>query len=176
MRAAQANLSISERREKGTDWSYWPTVDAVSTLTYGSNDAATANGEHVTWTVGGVLTWQLYDGGFRYGTRKSQQADIQIARESLTDTQRRAQIEVTQAMRSVKVAEANLAVSTRARDIASETARLSKVAFLNGSGTSFDLVDTARRLREAELDLAIKEFEVVRARIAAFLSLASCDI
>jgi outer membrane protein TolC len=94
----------------------------------------------------------------------------------LTDTRRRAELEVTQAMRSVKVAQANLEVSTRAREIAVETARLARVAYMNGSGTSFDLVDTARRQREAELDLTIKEFQVLRAGIAALLSLASCDV
>jgi outer membrane protein TolC len=69
-----------------------------------------------------------------------------------------------------------LAVSARTREIAAETARLSKVAYLNGSGTSFDLVDTARRQREAELDYTIKEFEVLRAKIAALLALATCDV
>jgi outer membrane protein TolC len=76
----------------------------------------------------------------------------------------------------VQVADSNLVVSRRSRDIASESARLSRIAFLNGSGTSFDLVDTARRLREAELDLAIKEFEVVRAKVTALLALATCDV
>jgi outer membrane protein TolC len=67
-------------------------------------------------------------------------------------------------------------VSRRSRDIAKETARLSRVAYENGTGTSFDLVDTGRRLREAELDLTIKEFEVLRARISALLALATCDV
>ena len=71
---------------------------------------------------------------------------------------------------------ARLVVSAKSRDIAAESARLSKVAFVNGSGTSFDLVDTARRQREAEIDLAIKEFEVVRAKIASFLAEANCGL
>jgi outer membrane protein TolC len=69
-----------------------------------------------------------------------------------------------------------LAVAARTREIAAETARLTKVAYLNGSGTSFDLVDTARRLREAELDYTVKEFDVLRAKIAALLALATCDV
>jgi outer membrane protein TolC len=176
IRAAQANVEVAERRTKGVDWSYWPTVDAVSSLTYWSNEDATANGKHVTWTVGGVLTWELYDGGFRYGTRGVYESDLVISKQNLTEAKRQAEVEVTQATRAVQVAEANLVVSAKARDISAETARLSRVAYLNGSGTSFDLVDTARRLREAELDLAIKEFEVMRAKIAALLALASCDV
>jgi outer membrane protein TolC len=176
IRAAQADVEIAERRSKGVDWSYWPTVDAVSSLTYWSNEDATANGKHLTWTVGGLLTWELYDGGFRYGTREVYESDLVISKQNLTEAKRQAQVEVIQTTRAVQVAEANLAVSAKARDISAETARLSRVAYLNGSGTSFDLVDTARRLREAELDLTIKEFEVMRAKIAALLALASCDV
>ena len=44
------------------------------------------------------------------------------------------------------------------------------------SGTSFDLVDTAGRQRQAEIDLTVKEFELLRARVAAFLALASCNV
>lgn len=176
LRAARAEVEIAERRTKGIDWTYWPSVDAVSNLTYWSHDSTTPNGKHVTWTVGGVLTWQLYDGGLRYATRGVYEAELAVSKQNLTETRRQAEIEVAQAMRAVEVAEANLVVSAKARDISAETARLSRVAYMNGSGTSFDLVDTARRLREAELDLAIKEFEVMRAKIAALLALASCDV
>jgi outer membrane protein TolC len=83
---------------------------------------------------------------------------------------------VAQATRAVQVADANFQVAQKARDIAKESARLSRIAFINGSGTSFDLVDTESTLRSAELDVAIKEFELVRAKIAAFLALAACDV
>ena len=85
-------------------------------------------------------------------------------------------IEVVQATRAVDVAKANLGVSEKSREIARQSARLSRIAFAAGQGSSFDLVDSARRLREAEIDTAIKEFELVRARIAALLALASCDV
>lgn len=176
VRAARANLKVTERDVNSVDWSFVPTVDFVSNLSYLSVDRASPNREHVTWTIGGVLSWPLYDGGLRYGVRKTAQGESRVAREQLTQTKREARFQVAQAFRGVQVADSNLTVSRRSRDIASESARLSKIAFLNGSGTSFDLVDTARRLREAELDLAIKEFEVVRAKVTALLALATCDV
>lgn len=174
--AAEANVELARRDVKSMDWSFWPTVDAVSNLTYWGSERSTPNGEHLTWTIGGVLTWQIYDGGLRYGIRDQRQAVLRIAEDLSTDTKRQATLEVRQAFRSVQVAESSLAVSAKSRDIAAENARLSRVAFMNGSGTSFDLVDTARSLREAELDLAIREFELLRARIAALLALATCDV
>ena len=176
IRAARAGLEVAERNVKSVDRSYLPTIDFVSNLTYLSHQEISPNNEHVTWTIGGILTWTLYDGGLRYAAREANERQVTIQREQLTQTKRQATFEVVQATRSVQVADANLQVSTRSRDIAKESVRLSQVAFVNGTGTSFDLVDTARRWREAELDLAIKEFEVVRAKVAALLALATCDV
>jgi outer membrane protein TolC len=175
VRAAEASVSVAKHSEEGVAKTYWPTIDAVSSLTYWSPISA-INNEHVTWSVGGVLSWTLYDGGLRYGTREQRAAETRIAGEQLTAAKRQARIEVMQAYRAVRSTEATLVVAARTREIAAETARLTKVAYLNGSGTSFDLVDTARRLREAELDYAVKEFEVLRAKIAALLALATCDV
>jgi outer membrane protein TolC len=174
--AARAQVELAERGVDSIDRTYWPTVDALSTVTYWSHSDFTPNRENVTWTIGGVLTWTLYDGGARYGAQEANEARLRISRERLTQARRQATVEVTQAVRAIEVAEANLTVSGRSREIAAQSARLARIAFLNGMGTSFDLVETARRSREAELDFAIKEFEVLRARVGALLALASCDV
>jgi outer membrane protein TolC len=175
VRAAEASVGVSKHNEDGISKTYWPTIDAVSSLTYWS-PASLINNEHVTWSVGGVLNWTLYDGGLRYATREQRSAETRIASERLTETKRNARLEVTQAFRTVKSSEAFLVVAARTREIAAETARLTKVSYINGSGTSFDLVDSARRQREAEVDYTIKEFDVLRAKIAALLALATCDV
>lgn len=175
VRAAEQQVNVSKRNESGVSKTYWPTIDAVSSLTYWS-PVSVINNEHVTWSVGGVLNWTLYDGGLRYGTREQRTAETRIAAEQLSAAKRQARFEVTQAFRAVKSSEATLAVAAKTREIAAETARLTKVSYINGSATSFDLVDTARRLREAEVDYTVKEFDVLRAKIAALLALATCDV
>ena len=175
VRAAEASVGVAKRNEENVSKTYWPTVDAVSSLTYWSPVSA-INNEHVTWSVGGVLSWTLYDGGLRYATRDERSAQTRLASEQVTEAKRKARIEVTQAFRAVRSSEATLVVAAKTRELAAETARLTKVSYLNGSGTSFDLVDTARKLREAELDYTIKEFDVLRAKIAALLALATCDV
>jgi outer membrane protein TolC len=175
VRAAQANVGLSKRNESEVSKTYWPTVDAVSSLTYWEPES-TVNNQHVTWSVGGVLSWTLYDGGLRYGTKEQRVAETRLANEQLSETKRAARMEVEQAFRNVKFTEATLVVAARTREVAAETARLSKISYLNGSGTTFDLVDTAQKLREAQVDYTIKEFDVLRARIAAVLALAACDV
>jgi outer membrane protein TolC len=175
VKAATAKIALAERDVGAVDSTYWPRLDAYSEFgAYPRRN--TLNNQFFTWNIGAVLSWNLYDGGSRYGQKSEAEANVRLARETATETQRRAQLEVNQTLRGMKVSEANLAVSARSREIAAETARLAKVAYINGSGTSFDLVDTARRLRDAELDFAVKEFDVLRARIAALLALSSCNL
>ena len=172
--AASATVALAERRTTGVDWRFWPTIDVVSSL--GVTNDRFRNNEKVSWTVGGQLNWMLFDGGLRYGQRDEAAASAQVAKEQLTDVRQRANTEIVQSLRAVEVAKTNLEVFAKSREIAAETARLAKVAFMNGSGTSFDLVDTAGRQRQAEIDLTVKEFELLRARVAAFLALASCKV
>lgn len=176
VRAARARLEVAERNVQSTDYAFAPTVDFVSTLAWTSNERFSANQEHVTWTIGGVLTWQLYDGGVRYGTRTANHAQRRIAEEQVTQAKRAARVEGQQAQRAVDVAKANLAVSGKSRQLATEGARLARIAFVSGHGNSFDLIDADRRLRSADLDLAVKEFELVRAQIAALLALSTCEV
>jgi outer membrane protein TolC len=175
VRAAQANVGVAERHVKGVDYAYLPVVDGQSALTFTSPVSA-INDRHETWTIGALLTWQIYDGGLRGAQRLAARAEVEATQAELADAERNASLQVTQTLRDVKVAEANLAVSSQTREIDSETARLTNISFMNGSETSFDLVTTEAALRVAEVDLAVKEFDVLQAKIAALLALATCDI
>ena len=175
VRAARANLGVADRGVKAIDYAYLPTVDAQSVFSLVS-PVSGINDRHETWTIGGLLTWNIYDGGLRGGLRESAVASADAARANLAEAKRAASLQVIQATRAVQVAEANLAVSAKTREIDAETLRLSKISFLNGSGTSFDLVTTEAALRVAEVDLAVKEFDVLQAKIAALLALSTCNI
>jgi outer membrane protein TolC len=176
VRAATASRDIAQRSVTSVSYAYLPTVDAVSTVTYWpvESEVSSPNRYWATWTVGGVLSWQIYDGGLRSGTRAARRSELDVANQQLKETRRRAQIETTQSLRAVKAAAVGLEVSKRTRALAKETARLTRLAFLKGTGSSYDLVESARKLRIAELSLAIKEAEVAQARIEASLALASC--
>ena len=85
------------------------------------------------------------------GNKATAEAQRRLAQTDLSDAKRQVRIEVVQATRAVDVAKANLGVSEKSREIARQSARLSRIAFAAGQGSSFDLVDSARRLREAGL-------------------------
>ena len=92
----------------------------------------------------------------------------------LEGARRNATVQITQARRSVDVAEDSRRVAEQSRDLAKETERLARVAFQAGTGTSLDLIESGRRLREAESQLALREFGLVQARISALLALSRC--
>lgn len=171
--AAKLNVEVSERTAESVSYAYSPTIDVVSDFTYTSDPRAA---RPVLWSIGAVLTIPIYDGGRLGAERNINAANASVARQQLTETTRRARLEAVQAQRAIQVAEADFSVSRQARDIAEESARLSRIAFVHGTGTSFDLVESARRQRLAEIDVTIKEFEVIRARIAALLALSNCSL
>jgi outer membrane protein TolC len=175
VRTANATLGVTERRLKAVDYAYLPTLDGVSALGFQDPNFG-INNRHVSWTIGALLTWNIYDGGARGGQRLAAAAEVGSARAQLAETRRNASLEVTQALRNVQVAEANFTVAAKTREINAETVRLSKISFLNGSGTSFDLVLTERQLRVSDADLAVKEFAVLQAKIAALLALSTCSL
>jgi multidrug efflux system outer membrane protein len=173
VRAAKLNVEVSERGAESVKLGLAPTLDVVSDFSYTTDPRSP---RPVLWSIGAVLTVPIYDGGRLGAERDLNVATATVARQQLTDATRRARLEAVQAQRAVSVAESNFAVSRQARDIAGESARLARIAFVHGTGTSFDLVDSARTQRLSEIDVTIKEFEVVRARIAALLALSNCSL
>ena len=122
-----------------------------------------------------LLTVPLWDGGARYGAQRVARAAAEEPRLRLESVLRGASFGVAQALRAILVAEQLRAISEAQRDIARETARLAQRAYEMGTGTTFDLVDTAQKARAAEIDLAVKELTVVQAKLGALLALSTCD-
>ncbi|WP_437553949.1 TolC family protein [Sorangium sp. So ce367] len=176
VRAARAELEIAERNLTDAKLAFAPYVDLSSTLSARTSigDESTRRARSWGWSISAVLTVPIWDGGARYGDLQISRAAVEQQRVRLGAVERTAGLETTQAVRGVAVAEQARAVAEQSRDLARETARLTQVAFEAGTATSFDLVESGRRQREAELDLAVREFEVVKAKITALLASASC--
>lgn len=172
VRAAKLNLEASHRNVASPSLGYAPTLDLQSDFGYTTQPLV----RPVQWSVSAVLSVPLFDGGLLAAQRQANSALREVAEQQLTETRRQARLQATQSLRAIEVARTNYEVSQRARDVAGETARLARLAFVHGTGTSFDLVDAARRRRLSEIDVTIREFEVVRARIAALLALSNCDL
>jgi multidrug efflux system outer membrane protein len=164
--------AVAHRLVNDAKLQFAPTVDVRSGVATTTIDTGAA--PNTTWNIQAVLTVPIWDGGVRYGNMRDARAQEAIAGEKLEAQRRKATIEVTQTQRGVSVADDRRRVATQARDLAAENDRLTRTAYLEGRGTSLELVTAAQGLRETEIQLALREFELVKARIAAVLALASC--
>lgn len=172
--AAKESVEVSERVVKEAKLGFSPTATVSSTLTYSSD--LLANARNYAWSIQGVLSIPIWDGGSRYGEIRAAKASSLEQRAKLDGALRQARLDAAQAVRAMDVAQQTRAQSEAARDLAQETSRLTQLAYESGAATSFELIDAGRRQREAELDLALKEFSVVKARMAALLATATCSM
>jgi outer membrane protein TolC len=170
--AARSDLEVAERGVTDAKLAYSPTADLRSTASVSTDPLL--RGKHYYWDIQATLSIPIFDGGVRYGEARTARASVEQSKARLDVAKRGANVEAAQSARKVEVAEQARVLSERSRDLAKETARLSQVSFDAGSSTSFELVESAQQLREAELNLALREFEVVRAKITALLARSNC--
>jgi outer membrane protein, multidrug efflux system len=172
--AAQKKLEVTERNVANVERAFLPTLNAQSTLSSTTADLGNTT-PRTTWNVTAVLSIPIWDGGARYGALGNARALRDQSGFQLESARRTATIAVAQARRSVTVAESALDVAQQARQQAAEVDRLTQTAYRAGQGTSLELVVAASALRSAEITLALREFDVVNARLQALFALARCS-
>ncbi len=173
--ATSKNVEIAKRRATEVDLGFLPTLSAGSTLGTSFTDASNSEA-HTTWNIQAILTVPLWDGGARYGARRSAAAAADQSAASLEALRRNSTVGLVQARRSVDVAEESRHVAQESRDLAYEVDRLTRLAYQTGKGTSLDLVTSAAALRQAEVNLAVAELGLVQARLDNLLTLANCSV
>ncbi len=172
--AARVRVEVAKRRVDDVYYLFLPTLNAQSTVNYNAPIPASQGSPTSYWNIGAVLSVPLWDGGVRYGSLRQNRALEDEARQTLESTRRQALVQVAQARRSVAVAEASAAVAKNARILAAENDRLTRTGYIEGQGTSLELVTAAAALREADITLTLREFDLVKARVTAILALANC--
>lgn len=170
--ALHERANVGRRLVNDAKLQFSPTIDVRSGVATTTVDTGAA--PNTTWNIQAVLTVPIWDGGIRYGNLRDARAQEEIALQRLEAQRRKAVIEVTQAQRGVTVAEDRRRVASQARDLSAENDRLTRAAYTEGRGTSLELVVAAQALREAEIQLALRDFELVKARVLAVIALASC--
>jgi multidrug efflux system outer membrane protein len=172
--AARTRVLVAKRKVDDVYYLFLPTVSAQSTASYNAPIPASDGSVVSSWNIGAVLNVPLWDGGVRYGSLRQTRALEDEARQTLESTRRQAIVQVEQARRSVTVAEASEMVAKNARALAAENDRLTRTGYIEGQGTSLELVTAAAALREADITLALRQFDLVKARVTAILALANC--
>ncbi len=169
---AKKQLEIYGRNVVDVKYQFSPTINATSAISATTADTGIA--PNPTWNIAAVLSVPIWEGGTRYGLLRSARADQGEAEQRLEALRRNASVQLAQAQRGVQVAIDSRKVAVDARALAAETDRLVRVGYIEGQGTSLELVVAAAALRQAEITLALREFDLVKARVLSILSLANC--
>jgi outer membrane protein TolC len=176
LREALAELKAEEENTRAIGAERRPDLSLTATVT-GRAGGANPSGSGVpasgdgwipnvpNWDVGIVLTWPLFDGVV--GARKSasraeeqvRRAEIGVVRESETAA-------VREAFVAVSVSRAALPGLRRAVEAARANYDQADARFRSGLGTSVELADAEAVRTDADIDLALGEFELARARAA----------
>jgi len=173
LRAARSRVLVAERQVKEVKAQYLPSLSLSS-----STVALTVKDDWVNvpfWNIGANLVLPFWDGGVREGALRQTRAQVEVARQQSVELERTATIQVVQARRGVEVARTSRDISSRERQLAEENDRLTRRSFEVGTGTSLELIQTAAALRQAELALVVREFQLEQALVEAFLAEAACD-
>ena len=169
--AARMRVEIAERGVQDAKLMFAPTVVVSSAVQYST---APVLAPATTWSVGALLNVPLYDGGVRYGALKDTRAALEQARQALVAARLDAIVASARAKRAVGVLEHTRDVAREQRDLAARIDARIRDGYAHGLGTSLDLVLSAQALRQADIDLAILEFQVNDARANAALVDAEC--
>jgi outer membrane protein TolC len=167
------DLEIARRGVNDVWLQFSPTVTVSSTGSLQNTEQLTS-GHIGAWNIVGLLSVPFWEGGARYGNLRIARANQEEAKQTLDAAVRSASIQVTQALRGVSVAEQERDVSESARDLGKELFKLTVQSYQLGTATSFDLVNTEQIWRAAELDLVVKEFNLVQAKLTAVLAKSNC--
>ncbi len=169
--AARTRLDVAKRNLQNVWYTFIPTLTASSTV---AGTSLVGTGPNPTWSITGILQVPIWDGGTRYGNLRNARAAEDIAAQQLEALRRQAIIQVEQARRQLLVADQSALVAKDQRDLAAQNDQMTQLAYQTGQGTSLELVTASEAHRQAELNFALAEFTVVKARLLAMLALATC--
>jgi outer membrane protein TolC len=168
--SARVKLDVAKRNLRNVWFTFLPTVTAQSTLA-GTSVTTIIN---PTWNITATLQVPIWDGGTRYGNLRNARAAEDMAVQQLESLRRQAIIQVEQAQRQLAVSQDSDKVAREQRDLAAQNDQMTQLAYGAGQGTSLELVTASEAHRQAEINLALADFNVVKARILALLALATC--
>ena len=161
---AAAERSRTTARVARDSWAeHLPTLTGTFAPFY--QDPPTIVNPQLGWQAQLVLTLPLYDGGARYGRREQREAAAEQARAGLEQVRRQALSDVRVSYVAMDRADGALRASQRSASLAKEALDLTTLSYEAGAATNLELIDAERRLRDAQIAVAVAENAARQARL-----------
>ncbi|MBN2495252.1 MAG: TolC family protein [Deltaproteobacteria bacterium] len=175
LRLARVGLSLADE-QLGQSWmSFLPSLYASWQLSYLITEPASLGSvDRSRWFIGLTLSVPIYD-HTRYADLDEKRAALHRARLELEDAERQMRLELRQARRDYRLSLEQVACANRKVSLCRETLQLAESAYVHGTGSSLDVTDARRSLRDAEIDLHRRRLETQLA-LLALLRKAGTDL
>ncbi len=144
-------------------WTYYAPLLAAVVQPYAQQGAHLLPNQG--WQAQVVLTLPLYDGGLRTGIARERDTLVDEARISLESGLRQAQSDVRTAYQTLLLTDKALISAQQAVTFAQKSLELANLAYQAGATTNIEVIDAARRARDAETAAAQAEDVAPQARL-----------
>jgi outer membrane protein TolC len=176
LREALARLRAQEESTRAIGASQRPDLSLTATLSGRAGGAPpSGNGETPTgdgwlpgvanWNLGAVLSWPLFDGTVSARKDASRAAE-QVRHDEIAVVRHEQSARVREAYATVDVARMALPGLERAVEAGRANHTQAEARFKAGIGTSIELADAEAIRTDAEIQVALGQFELARARAA----------
>lgn len=165
---ARERLSLADRVVKDSWLDFLPALSA--NFQPFLQTPGTVTSPSSGWQGQLVFSWQLYDGGLRYGQRREREAQRAIAQAQLEQQQRQGQSEVRAALDEIAAAEQALAEADASAKVADEVLALATEAYRAGASSNLEVIDAERNARDAEANASIARDTANQARLSLLVA------
>ncbi|MEJ2346979.1 MAG: TolC family protein [Gammaproteobacteria bacterium] len=128
-----------------------------------------------SYTVAGVLSWDVFDFGTRNGALDRAQAGVIRGRGALRQAQNQLRLKIDEAWQEVHLAGIRLHLKHDAVADATEAARLAKLRYAQGVETFTQLIATQAALDKARADVVAARYQQVMAQAGLLLALGQLE-
>jgi outer membrane protein TolC len=147
---------------------YKPTIQAFAGYNWQNSSFSTDVGDELDgWSVGGQLTWNIFDGALTVGKVQQAKALYKKSQTELEDRSRQIELDVRTAYSDFLEAKEVLDSQTKVQEQAEEALREANARFDAGTGTQLDVLDAETSLTQARTTQvqALHDYASARAKL-----------
>jgi len=147
---------------------YKPTIQAFAGYGWQNSAFSTDIGDEIDgWSVGGQMTWNIFDGALTIGKVQQAKALYKKSQTELEDRSRQIELNVRTAYSDFLEAKEVLDSQTKVQEQAEEALREANARFDAGTGTQLDVLDAETSLTQARTTQvqALHDYAAARARL-----------
>jgi outer membrane protein TolC len=163
--AAQARAEAARHAAEEPVTDTLPKVFLRAQGNYTDDATRTFRGDSTDWRASLVATWDLYDGGARYGRRERLTASAREAALTAEATRRRLGLELSNSLSEITTASATVAQAEIRLQVARQNAEETRIRFVQGLSTALEQADSNVAEYEAQIELARSRFNQQQAQL-----------